>query len=111
MNTSSLSSPSVGGIRLPPYRTRQRAGGVDQELEFRMASTLTNPTYTSAVHPVVALTKGSWDSEAIKTDYLSKQKWKLIIIPEMVAKAQAAALKSLDLNDHEAVTKHFNLTN
>lgn len=96
------------GVKLVPFKT-DRSLGAGRAVEFRMVFNLTNPVYNSNVFPVVALTSGTWGDQAMKNDYLSKIKWKLIVIPEVIAKAQA--MKQVDLNDLNAVNKLFDLKN
>lgn len=96
------------GVKLAPFKT-DRSLGTGRAVEFRMVFNLTSSGVRSDVYPVVALTKGTWNPTDMIKDYLSKVKWKLIVIPEVVAKAQT--MKQVDLNDLNAVNKLFDLKN
>jgi hypothetical protein len=62
------------------------------------------------VFVVVALKRpGNWDYDYVQDIYLPSIKWKVVLIPSLVAKTHADALSKLNLSSYEAVSAYFNL--
>ena len=91
------------GSRMLPFEDRLTAAGHTGTLEHRFVFRGTK------IYMVVALRDGTWDTDYIMNTYLPSIRWKVVLIPEMVAQKHATALSKLNLNNYEAISGYFNL--
>lgn len=92
------------GSRMLPFEDRLNARGHTATLEHRFVFT------SNRVYIVVALRDGTWDVDYVMNTYLPSIRWKVVLIPEGIAKSNSGGLSQLNLNNYEAVSRYLNLS-